>query len=589
MSYDCPLTQSRSFAALAVAVILLVALLAAGGVGVVAGQAQNGTNGTTGGNATPASGAGSSPNTSALTQNGSSGGNGTGAAPANQSNGSGSANRTTSPQNGTGPTNGSRGSGTGGGGSAGGGAPRGNMTGLLDGNTTWGEYARNNRVGQTNSSGNASGNATGNQSGGNASSGGGVLGAIGGAVGGAVDFTTGVLDHFSGSSDEWFGKTVSGFFNGARAFFGWMFGFFIEQGMGIINDTIDKAVKAFTMTPHPNKVNNFYQNPSNAPWGWVYDMFQQTGLPLARLLWLLSLAYVMVGGNQFGAGTMSYAKEKQTWVGLAISAFFISDAGWTLTNLVPHVVDVFTQAFTHGITTTPVMNSMAKGMVVLFVLLLIYFELSAVIGLMIVAAFRILVIIGFAPFIPALVVAMYSPFGLLSWIAKAGIHLWLVLLVAAMPSALLLNASFAMAQSAANGSFDLLGTVMVIPLIVGGLLASAFMPFLLWKASSSIGSAIGISMPGSENGQQVREKMSEYRQKAARPNRFQRGFRRKESAQDNGESGAHRAGKATRNAPRNTKQKASSAATTARNASSTAKRRAANMMNKISKLASRGN
>lgn len=560
MSHDYQPTLSRSFILTLAAVIVLATLTSAVGLGVgmAAGQAQNGTNGTPGDTGTATS-AGSTPNTSALKQNGSAGG-----ATENQSNGSDSAN----------------GSGGGGGGS---GAPRANTSGLLDGNTTWGEYARNNRVNQTNRAGNASGNASGNQSGGG---GGGVLGTVGGWASGAYDFTAGGLDWLAGGTDEWFGKTVSGFFNGARAFFGWMFGFFIEQGMGIISKTIDKAVKAMTMTPHANGVNNFYQNPTNSPWGTIQDTFENTGLMLARLVWLLNLAYVMVAGNQLGAGTISYAKEKQTWVGLAISAFFISDAGWTFTNLVPHVVDVFTQSFTHGITTTPAMNSMAKGMVVLFVLLLIYFELSAVVVMMVVAALRIVVIMGFAPFIPALVVAMYSPFGLLSMIAKAGVHLWLVLLVAAMPSALLLNASFTMAQSAASGNMDLLGTVMITPLIVAGLLASALMPFLLWKASSSLGSAVGVSMPGSEGSQQFREKMSEYRQKAARPNRFQRGFRRKEPVQTDGGSDAHRAGKATRNAPRNAKQKASSTATKARAAPSAAKQRAANMKAKLSRSGS---
>ncbi|WP_435078995.1 hypothetical protein [Halococcus sp. AFM35] len=534
----------------------------------MAGQAQNGTN-TTVGTATPASSTGSAGNTSALVQNGSGGGTGTGGAAANQSGGSGSANGT-----------------TGSSGSSGGGA-RGNTGALLDGNTTWGEYANSSRASGANGSGNASGNASANQSS-NGSGGGGVLGTVGSIAGGAYDLTAGVGDFLTGGTDEWFGKTVSGFFNGARSFFGWMFGFFIEQGAGIIENTIDKAVRAFSMTPHPNNVGNFYQNPSNAPWGTVYDTFQQTGLPLARLMWLASLAYLMIAGNQFGAGTMSYAKEKQAWVGLAISVFFVSDAGWTLTNLVPHVADVFTQSFTQDVTTTSVMDSMAKGMVVLFVLLLIYFELSAVVLLMAVAAFRLLVIVGFAPFIPALVVAMYSPFGLLSFIAKAGIHLWLVLLVAAIPSTLLLDATFSMAQLAAGGNFDLLGTVMVIPLIVGGLLASALMPFLLWKASSSLGSALGVNMPGSESGGRVRQKMSEYQQKAARPNRFQRGLRRKDPVTDGG-TGAHRAGRATRDAPRNAKQTAESAGSKARNAPSEAKDRAANMKSKLSRWSSQSN
>lgn len=566
MSHDYQPVPGRSFVLTLAAVIVLAALVSAVGIGVgiAAGQAQNGTNATNGtaDNTGTATSAGTAPNTSALSQNGSAGG-----ATANQSNGSGAANGS-----------------SGGGGS---GAPGGNASRLLDGNTTWGEYASNSRTNQTNATGNASGNASGNQSGGNGSGGKGFLGTIGGLAGGAYDFTAGIGDFLTGSTDEWFGKTVSGFFNGARSFFGWMFGFFIEQGISIISNTIDKAVKAMTMTPHANNVSNFYQNPTNAPWGIIQDTFENTGLMLARLVWLVNLAYVMVAGNQLGAGTMSYAKEKQTWVGLAISAFFISDAGWTLTNLVPHVVDVFTQSFTHGITTTPAMNSMAKGMVVLFVLLLIYFELSAVVMMMVVAALRIVIIIGFAPFIPALIVAMYSPFGLLSMIAKAGVHLWLVLLLAAMPSALLLNASFTMAQSAASGNMNLLGTVMVTPLIVAGLLASALMPFLLWKASSSIGSAVGISMPGSEGSEQFREKMSGYRQKAARPNRFQRGFRRKESVQDDGGTGAHRAGEATRNAPRNAKQKASSTVTKARAAPSAAKQRVANMKAKLSRGSSR--
>lgn len=573
MSHDYHPTQSRPLALAAVALVCLTLVASVAGVGVVAGQAQNGTN-ATGGTATPVPGAGSSGNTSALVQNGSGGGTGMGGAVANQSSASGSANGTTGPQSAAGNATGSSGS-------SGGGA-RGNMGTLLDGNSTWGEYANNSRVGGANGSENATGNQSGNQSGG------GILGTVGGITGGAYDFTAGVGDFLAGGTDEWFGKTVSGFFNGARSFFGWMFGFFIEQGAGIIDDTIDKAVRAFTMTPHPNNVGNFYQNPSNAPWGTVEDTFQQTGLPLARLMWLASLAYMMIAGNQFGAGTMSYAKEKQAWVGLAISAFFISDAGWTLTNLVPHVADVFTQSFTQDITTTSVMDSMAKGMVVLFVLLLIYFELSAVVLLMAVASFRILVIVGFAPFIPALVVAMYSPFGLLSFIAKAGIHLWLVLLVAAIPSTLLLDATFSMAQSAASGSFNLLGTVMIIPLIVGGLLASALMPFLLWKGSSSLGSAIGVSMPGSENGQQVRDKMGEYRDKAARPNRFQRGLRRKDPVTDGG-TGAHRAGRATRDAPQNAKQAAESAGSKARSASGAAKNRAANMKSKLSRWSSRSN
>ena len=569
MSHDYHPTESRPLALAAVALVCLTLVASVAGVGVVAGQAQNGTN-ATGGTATPtptsASGAGNSGNTSALAQNGSGGGTGTGGAAANQSGGSGSANGT-----------------TGSSGSSGGGA-RGNTGALLDGNSTWGEYANSSRVNGTDGSGNASGNASSNQSG-NGSGGGGLLGAVGNIAGGAYDLTAGVSDFLTGGTDEWFGKTVSGFFNGARSFFGWMFGFFIEQGAGIIEDTIDKAVKAMTMTPHANNVGNFYQNPSNAPWGTVEDTFQQTGLPLARLMWLASLAYIMIAGNQFGAGTMSYAKEKQAWVGLAISVLFISDAGWTLTNLVPHVADVFTQSFTQDITTTSVMDSMAKGMVVLFVLLLIYFELSAVAMLMIVAGFRILVIVGFAPFVPALIVTMYSPFGLLSLIAKAGIHLWLVLLVAAIPSALLLDATFSMAQSAASGSFDLLGTVMVIPLIVGGLLASALMPFLLWKASSSIGSALGANVPGSEGGQRVREKMGEYRDKAARPNRFQRGFRRKDPVTDGG-TRSHRAGEATRDAPRNAKQAAESAGSKARNAPSEAKDRAESMKSKLSRWSS---
>jgi hypothetical protein len=561
MSHDYQPTQSRPLALAAVALVCLTLVASVAGVGVVAGQAQNGTNAT--GGTTPASGTESSGNTSALVQNG--------------SGGSGSANGTAEPQSGSDNTTGSSGS-------SGGGA-RGNTGALLDGNTTWGEYANSSRASGANGSGNASGNASANQSS-NGSGGGGVLGTVGSIAGGAYDLTAGVGDFLTGGTDEWFGKTVSGFFNGARSFFGWMFGFFIEQGAGIIENTIDKAVRAFSMTPHPNNVGNFYQNPSNAPWGTVYDTFQQMGLPLARLMWLASLAYLMIAGNQFGAGTMSYAKEKQAWVGLAISVFFISDAGWTLTNLVPHVADVFTQSFTQDITTTSVMDSMAKGMVVLFVLLLIYFELSAVVLLMAVASFRILVIVGFAPFIPALVVAMYSPFGLLSFIAKAGIHLWLVLLVAAIPSTLLLDATFSMAQSAASGSFDLLGTVMVIPLIVGGLLASALMPFLLWKASSSLGSAIGVNMPGSQGGQRVRKKMSEYRQKAAQPNRFQRGLRRKDPVTDGG-TGAHRAGRATRDAPRNAKQTAESAGSKARNAPSEAKDRAANMKSKLSRWSSR--
>lgn len=578
MSYDYHPTESRPLALAAVALVCLTLVASVAGVGVVAGQAQNGTN-ATGGTATPtpASGAGSSGNTSALAQNGSGGGTGTGGAAANQSGGSGSANGTTGPQSGAGNASGS--------GSSGGGAG-GNTGALLDGNSTWGEYANSSRASGANGSGNASGNASANQSS-NASGGGGLLGTVGSIAGGAYDFTAGVGDFLTGGTDEWFGKTVSGFFNGARSFFGWMFGFFIEQGAGIIENTIDKAVRAFSMTPHPNNVENFYQNPSNAPWGTVYDTFQQMGLPLARLMWLVSLAYVMVAGNQFGAGTMSYAKEKQAWVGLAISVFFISDAGWTLTNLVPHVADVFTQSFTQDITTTSVMNSMAKGMVVLFVLLLIYFELSAVVLLMAVAAFRLLVIVGFAPFIPALVVAMYSPFGLLSLIAKAGIHLWLVLLVAAIPSTLLLDATFSMAQLAAGGNFDLLGTVMVIPLIVGGLLASALMPFLLWKASSSLGSALGVNMPGSEGGGRVRQKMGEYRQKAARPNRFQRGFRGKDPVQTDGGTPAHRAGEATRDAPRNAKQAAESAGSKARGASGAAKDRAENMKSKLSRWSSR--
>jgi hypothetical protein len=568
MSHDYYRVPSRSFALTLAAVIVLAVLASAVGLGVgmAAGQAQNGTNGTNGtaDNTGTATSAGTAPNTSALTQNGSSGG-----ATANQSSGSGSAN---------GSTGGNAGSG-------GSGAPRGNAGKLLDGNTTWGEFANNSRTNQTNATGNTSGNASGNQSG-NGSGGKGILGTIGSLAGGAYDFTAGIGDFLTGSTDEWFGKTVSGFFNGARSFFGWMFGFFIEQGISIISETIDKAVRAMTMTPHANNVGNFYQNPTNAPWGIIQETFENTGLMLARLVWLLNLAYVMVAGNQLGAGTMAYAKEKQTWVGLAISSFFISDAGWTLTNLVPHVVDIFTQSFTHGITTTPAMNSMAKGMVVLFVLLLIYFELSAVVMMMVVAALRIVIIIGFAPFIPALVVAMYSPFGLLSLIAKAGIHLWLVLLLAAMPSALLLNASFSMAQAAASGDMNLLGTVMVMPLIVAGLLASALMPFLLWKASSSIGSAVGVSMPGSEGSEQFREKMSDYRDKAARPNRFQRGFRRKDPKQDDGGTGAHRAGKATRNAPRNTKRKASSVGSKARNAPSAAKQRVANMKAKLSRSGS---
>ena len=570
MSHDHHSILSRPFVLTLAAVIVLATLVSTVGlgVGIVAGQAQNGTNITNGtaGNAATATSAGSTPNTSALTQNGSTGAN------ASQSNGSGAAN-------------GSPGGAAGSGGGGGSGAPRGNAGSLLDGNTTWGEYASNSRTNQTNATGNASGNGSSNQSA-NGSGGKGALGTLGSLAGGTYDFTAGIGDFLGGSTDEWFGKTVSGFFNGARSFFGWMFGFFIEQGISIISDTIDKAVRAMTMTPHANGVGDFYQSPTNSPWEMIQDTFENTGLALARLVWLLNLAYVMVAGNQLGAGTMAYAKEKQTWVGLAISAFFISDTGWTLTNLVPHVVDIFTQSFTHGVTTTPAMNSMAKGMVVLFVLLLIYFELSAVVVMMVVAALRIVVIIGFAPFIPALIVAMYSPFGLLSWIAKAGVHLWLVLLLAAMPSALLLNASFTMAQSAASGNMDLLGTVMVTPLIVAGLLASALMPFLLWKASSSIGSAVGVSMPGSEGSEQFREKMGEYRQKAARPNRFQRGFRRKEPVQDDGGSGAHRAGKATRNAPGNAKQKASSTAGKVRSAPSAAKQRVANMKAKLSRSGS---
>lgn len=543
MSHDFHPPQSRSHVALVALIIVLAALVSAASVGVVAGQAQNGTNAS--GTGQSASAPASETPTATPATNRLRG--------STSQRGQNTTTPTTAAQTGSGNTT--------------------NFTGLagdssagLDGDATLGDIAPN----RTNGSG---GNASGNGSG---DGGGGVLGTLGAAAGGAYDLGAGALDFLGGSTDEWSGRTISGFFNGAQAFFKWMLGFFIEQGIGIINDTIDKAVKAMSMTPHPNRVGNFYQNPTNEPWGSIEDTFQQTGLPLARLLWLLSLAYVMVAGNQFGIGLMSYAKEKQAWVGLALSVFFISDAGWTLTNIVPHVVDVFTQAFVQDVTTTPVMNNAAKGMVILFVLLLIYFELSAVVLLIVVAAFRILVIIGFAPFIPALVVAMYSPFGLLSWIAKAGIHLWLVLLVAAMPSALLLNASFSLAQSAGSGNMELLGTVMVIPLIVGGLLASSLMPFLLWKASSKLGAKLGGGTPGSKSSPQWRRKMSEYRDKAARPNRFQRGFRRKDPVEDEGGTRAHRAGKATRNAPRNTKRAASSA-----------KHRATKMRNKLSKLASR--
>ncbi|HET7322942.1 MAG TPA: hypothetical protein VFJ06_01275 [Halococcus sp.] len=555
MSHDFRCTQSRSPVSLAVVtVVVLVALVSAVsfgiGIGVSAAQAAPNGNGSTPTNTMPANTTGSE-----------------GAPPASAS-GNGMSQldrlrRTSAPGQGSPSRNASTNT-------SGTGSATSNSPGVVEPDETWSEY-----IGANGTNGSASG-----QNGGRG--GGGILGTAGNILGGVYDTGAGFFDWLAGGTDEY----VGGFFKGARAFFSWMLGFFIKQAASIVNETIDKAVEAMSMTPHPNRVNNFYHNPTNPPWGIVYDTWRETGQPLTRLLWLSSLGFLMAFGNQFGVGVISYAREKQGWFGLALTAFFITDAGWTLTNIVPHVVDVFTQSFVNDITTTSLMESAAKGLVVLFVLVLVYFEFFFVVFLLFVAAIRIGVIIAFAPFIPALVVAWFSPFKMLSAIAKAAVHLWLVLLVSAMPSSLFLNAAFNMAQAAASGNAGPLGTIMVIPLIVGGLLAAALMPFLLWKASSKLMGMIGSGTPGSQSSPQWREKMSEYRRKAARPNRFQRGFRRKDPVEDDGGTGAHRAGRATRDAPRNAKGAANSATTKARTASSTAKTRAANMKDRLSNITS---
>jgi len=554
MSHDVHPTQSRLLGSLVTAIIVLAAIAGAIsvglGVGSAAGQA--------------------APNDTATANNT------TGSAPPASSGGTDRLDRlnpTSRPQQESptrNDTNGTRNA-------------TGDSPGIVEVDESWSEY-----VGVNETNGSASNNG-----------GGGGLG--GGILGGVYSTGAGVLDHLAGSTDEWAG----GFTKGAQAFFSWMLGFFIKQADQIVSRTIDPAINATTMTPHPNRVNNFYHNPNNLMWGMVYDTWEQTGQPLTRLLWIASLGFLLAFGNQFGVGTMSYAREKQGWVGLAISAFFITDAGWTLTNIVPHIVDVFTQAFVSDVTTTSLMNSAAKGAVVLFVLVLIYFEFFFVLFLLFVAGLRIGILIAFAPFITALVVVWFSPFKMLSSIAKAAVHLWLVLLLSAMPSTLLLNASFTMAEAAANGNAGALGTIMVIPLVVGGLLAAALMPFLLWKASSKLMGMLGGGTPGPQSSPQWRKKMAEYRQKAARPNRFQRGFRRKDPVQEEGASGAHRTGEATRNAPSNAKNagvtagkkaknapgaaraKAQNTASSVREASSSAANRAAKMSQKVTKIVSR--
>lgn len=409
--------------------------------------------------------------------------------------------------------------------------------GLLQKNESWDEFA--NRSGSINVT--ARNNSS---SGGGGGGGGGLLSGpasfVGGVAGGAYDIAAGLGDFLGGSTDEWLG----GFTKGAKAFFSWMLGFFVKQAMGILAKPLNAAVEAITMTPHANNVGSYYTPPSNS-FQPLYQTFQEVGQPAAWLIWLVSVVTLIGFGNYCGIGMIDRATERQSAVGLAVGAFFLSDFSWVVANVFLHTLDLVGESVTVNIQ-SQLATVGFSGMVVVLVLIMVYFEAFAAVFLLAIAAFRIEFIMALTPFFGALVIARVSPIKGVSSLSNFALQLWGILAVAGVPAAFLLDAAFSMAQMALAGKLSALGTMMAVPMILGGIVGAALMPFLLLKGRNKMFSGT-FGVPGlSQSGEKMRGKMDEYQKKAARTNRFQRGFRGKDPIADDGGTRSHRAGAMTR-------------------------------------------
>lgn len=141
-----------------------------------------------------------------------------------------------------------------------------------------------------------------------------------------------------------------------------------------------------------------------------------------------------------------------------------------------------------------------------------YFEAFIFVLLVILAALRIEVIMFATPLIPAAVIAAWGfPLRIGRTFARASVLLWVVLLLAGIPSAFFISGAMVVSQSGMLDSLGL-GAAAALFLQLGGILAALVSPIAIFKAMLPLISMFGPTSL-SETSEKVSEKNNQYRER----------------------------------------------------------------------------
>lgn len=355
-----------------------------------------------------------------------------------------------------------------------------------------------------NTSGNASGNgtATGNATGGNISWNASTGNVTGGSGSGGGGFLSGVIGDLGKSVAQ--GVTIA------------LEATLVDQGIIIADSLADSILAAAVYTPHPENAGNWFHNPTKGAWGGAWEWHQEWGRPLWGVLVLLGGG---LGVAFRGLGILS-PPEFNEWSKRWLIGLFLGNWSWELGSLYLYFLAGLKSGILAGVTGAGgglVTDAISSGLVWVFVALLIWINILALVVAAIIIGIVIVVTVVLTPFLGAMLAARAIPLGAIYGPAEKGVRAWTVLPLATLPSALFLAGGIQIATAPFNG---LPGTAdLVRPVaLIGGPALAAVVPIAVYRSASPRGLSIGFAGAGAAGavggGLAVRERMKHVKEKA---------------------------------------------------------------------------
>lgn len=286
----------------------------------------------------------------------------------------------------------------------------------------------------------------------------------------------------------------------------------VSQGALIADFLADAVLQAAVYTPYPDNPGNWFHNPSKGPWPGAWEWHQDWGRPL----WAL---FVLFGGGLGlafrGMGLLNPA-EFSEWSKRWLVGLFVGNWAWELGGLYLYFLAGVKSGILAGVTSgSAVTDALGSGLVWLFVALLLWINILALVVAAVIIGMVIVVTVVLLPFLGALLAARAVPFESIHGPAQKAVKAWVALPLATVPSALFLAGGIRIATAPFEGAVGVADLIRPVALLGGPVLA-AVVPLAVYRSTSPRSMSIGFAgAAGAAGGSlAVRERAKHVKEKA---------------------------------------------------------------------------